>query len=296
MHYETIERLSAPPSRLTGARVSPPTAFVLGGGGLLGAVEVGMLRALFEAGVSPDLVLGTSVGALNGALVAADPAPGVIERLSELWESAARARRCTATERSVSVAGPSGPAPTCTPRAAAQPAAEELGDLTFAELRGAVPVLRGEHRAGRRALVHPGPGRRRGGRVAPRCRGCCAPAEVDGEHYLDGGIVNSIPVGRAVGCGADRIFVLQVGRVDRPLGRAPPAVGGRPGLVRDRPAAPVPPGDGRAARARRRRTCCRPAAASAQRRLAAGLPRLRRRTRRIDAALRRHAAYLAEHL
>ncbi len=51
------------------------TAFVLGGGGLLGAVEVGMLRALLEAGIEPDVILGTSVGALNGALVAADPAP-----------------------------------------------------------------------------------------------------------------------------------------------------------------------------------------------------------------------------
>ena len=50
------------------------TAFVLGGGGLLGAHEVGMLRALTEAGVRPDLVVGTSIGALNGVLVAADPA------------------------------------------------------------------------------------------------------------------------------------------------------------------------------------------------------------------------------
>jgi NTE family protein len=40
---------------------------------------------------------------------------------------------------------------------------------------------------------------------------------VGDEHYLDGGIVNSIPVGRAVEVGAERIFVLQVGRVDRPL-------------------------------------------------------------------------------
>jgi NTE family protein len=47
--------------------------------------------------------------------------------------------------------------------------------------------------------------------------GLLPPAEVAGEHYLDGGIVNSIPVGRAVELGADRIFVLQVGRVDRPL-------------------------------------------------------------------------------
>jgi len=47
--------------------------------------------------------------------------------------------------------------------------------------------------------------------------GLLRPAWVDGEHYLDGGIVNSIPVGRAVECGATTVFVLQVGRVDRPL-------------------------------------------------------------------------------
>ena len=46
------------------------TAFVLGGGGLLGAHEVGMLRALAEAGIRPDLVVGTSIGAVNGAFVA----------------------------------------------------------------------------------------------------------------------------------------------------------------------------------------------------------------------------------
>ncbi|MGW2900856.1 patatin-like phospholipase family protein, partial [Streptomyces sp. NPDC001212] len=50
-------------SRLT----RPPTrAFVLGGGGALGAYEVGMLKALFAAAVHPDLVVGTSVGAING--------------------------------------------------------------------------------------------------------------------------------------------------------------------------------------------------------------------------------------
>ena len=49
------------------------TAFVLGGGGVLGAVEVGMLRALLERDIVPDLVLGTSVGALNGAMVARQP-------------------------------------------------------------------------------------------------------------------------------------------------------------------------------------------------------------------------------
>lgn len=50
-----------------------PVGFVLGGGGSLGAVQVGMLQALAERGVLPDLVVGTSVGSLNGAVLAMDP-------------------------------------------------------------------------------------------------------------------------------------------------------------------------------------------------------------------------------
>ena len=67
--------------------VNGPVAFVLGGGGVLGAVEVGMLRALFRAGFRPDLVVGTSIGAVNGALVAADPSEAVTDRLVRLWAS-----------------------------------------------------------------------------------------------------------------------------------------------------------------------------------------------------------------
>src|SRR5206468_7167137 len=60
-------------------------AFVLGGGGHMGAHEVGMLGALLERGVVPDLVVGTSVGALNGAAVAADPTTESVERLERAW-------------------------------------------------------------------------------------------------------------------------------------------------------------------------------------------------------------------
>src|SRR5690348_14575717 len=60
-------------------------ALVLGGGGILGAHEVGMLRALAESGVAPDVVLGTSVGAINGAFFAADPTVAGVQRLTELW-------------------------------------------------------------------------------------------------------------------------------------------------------------------------------------------------------------------
>src|SRR3712207_2062997 len=63
----------------------PGTAFVLGGGGHLGAHEVGMLAALLERGVLPDLLLGTPTGAINGAIVAADPTPEAVERLRGVW-------------------------------------------------------------------------------------------------------------------------------------------------------------------------------------------------------------------
>ncbi len=193
------------------------TAFVLGGGGLLGAVEVGMLRALFEAGVHPDLILGTSVGALNGALVAADPSPAVIDKLVGLWESAVATREVygDGAVRQVTRAVRTG-THLHSSRPLRERLAQELGELTFAEL--VVPFqccAASIEDAAEHWFTQ--------GRVTDAVMASAAvpgllrPAEVDGRHYLDGGIVNSIPVGRAVECGADTVFVLQVGRVDRPL-------------------------------------------------------------------------------
>src|SRR5438093_5386797 len=51
----------------------------------MGAYEVGMLQALLERGIRPDLVVGTSVGALNGAAIAADPSTETVKRLREVW-------------------------------------------------------------------------------------------------------------------------------------------------------------------------------------------------------------------
>src|SRR5581483_10260841 len=61
-----------------------PVGYVLGGGGSLGAVQVGMLQALGEHDITPGVVAGTSVGSLNGAVVALDPASAA-NRLSHLW-------------------------------------------------------------------------------------------------------------------------------------------------------------------------------------------------------------------
>src|SRR6266705_875810 len=61
------------------------TAFVLAGGGSLGAVQVGMLAALTRRGVVPDFVVGASVGAINAAYYAAEPDERGVERLKRIW-------------------------------------------------------------------------------------------------------------------------------------------------------------------------------------------------------------------
>ena len=69
------------------AGAAPPggrSAIVLGGGGVFGATQVGMLRALLETGFVPDMVIGTSVGALNGAAIAANPTTAGVDVLADL--------------------------------------------------------------------------------------------------------------------------------------------------------------------------------------------------------------------
>ena len=73
------------------AELPRPVGYVLGGGGSLGAVQVGMLQALGERDVPPDIVAGTSVGSLNGAVLAMDPRSAA-NRLSHMWARMSRER------------------------------------------------------------------------------------------------------------------------------------------------------------------------------------------------------------
>ncbi|MFI1989602.1 patatin-like phospholipase family protein [Actinoplanes sp. NPDC020271] len=196
--------------------VDGPVAFVLGGGGVLGAVEVGMLRALFRAGFRPDVVVGTSIGAVNGALVAAEPGEAVTDRLVRLWASPEAAavygdsigrqlRRFAARTHLHS------------PLPLRRLLEGELGEAaTFADLKVpfhccAASIERAaEHWFDSGPLVD-------AVLASSAVPGLLPPTEIDGEHFVDGGIVNSIPISEAVRLGARLIFVLQVGRVERQL-------------------------------------------------------------------------------
>jgi len=191
------------------------TAFVLGGGGVLGAHEVGMLRALSEAGIVPDVVVGTSVGAINGAFVAAGPA-GAADLLRELWQGDAARQAFSGTlwGRAVRLAS-SG-----THLHGLEPLRDLLSGMLpvadFADLELPFHCVAASIERAQAHWFSSGP-------IVPAVLASCAvpgllpPVEIGGEHFFDGGLVHSIPVGRAVALGASTIYVLHVGRIERPL-------------------------------------------------------------------------------
>lgn len=196
------------------------TAFVIGGGGRWGAVEVGMLRALDEADIRPDLILGTSIGAFNGSVIAASPGEPGVERLVEMWQSLEgsdlfsggmfdRVKAVATLQPAMHgndelrrlLEGVHAPdtliEDLVTPFQCVAASIERASEHWFTEGRlidalmatSAVPVL-------------------------------FPPVEIGDEHFYDGGLVNSVPLRRAVNLGADVVYVLQVGRIEAPL-RAP---------------------------------------------------------------------------
>lgn len=189
-------------------------AFVLGGGGVLGATQVGMLRALADAGVRPDLVIGTSVGALNGAALAADP-DGSLDRLSELWTSLSDSEVFSGgmlrRARTLARHG--------THLHSSAPLRRILGETLperFEDLKVPFQCVAAEIESASARWFRSGP---LVDAVLASCAvpGLLPPVRIDDHHFLDGGLVHSIPVGRAVALGATTIYVLHVGRVEQPL-------------------------------------------------------------------------------
>ncbi len=191
------------------------TAFVFGGGGMLGASEVGMLRAVMEAGHRPDLVLGTSVGAINGAVLAAEPTLDCVTELMTMWESLGGREIFSGPLQRLRQAARSG-----THLHSIEPLRalieRRLGPIGIEDLAVPFQCCASSIERAAETWFTEGP-------VATAVAASCAvpglfgPVKVGDEHFLDGGLVNSLPVGRAVALGATEIFVLHVGRIEQPL-------------------------------------------------------------------------------
>jgi NTE family protein len=178
-----------------------------------------MLQALLDVGVQPDLVIGTSVGALNGVFAAADPSPASILDLADAWKTIG-----SSEVFSGSLFGRIG---TLARSGTHLHSNEPLRAL----LTDRLPVTEIEQLAVPFQCVAASIQQAKGhwftaGPIVPAVLASAAvpgllpPVAVGDRHYLDGGLVNSIPLGRAVELGARRVFVLQVGRIEQPL-RAP---------------------------------------------------------------------------
>lgn len=193
------------------------TAFVLGGGGKWGAVEVGMIEALHEAGIVPDLILGTSIGAFNGAVIADYPGPEGVDRLKGMWEELTGADlfQTGFFDRALRLA-------------TLKPAIHDTDELRRLIEHAVHPDTRIEDLAVRFQCVAASIEKAAdhwfdsGPLVEAVLASSAVPAlfppvEIDGEHFYDGGLVDSIPLGRAVALGADVVYVMQVGRMESSL-------------------------------------------------------------------------------
>jgi NTE family protein len=186
------------------------TAFVLAGGGSLGAVQVGMLKALVRLSVVPDFVVGASVGAINGTYFAMEPNEQGVARLERVW---LRLRRATifpfsAASGLLAVFGRRDHLVTSALLRAlieSELPRQKLEDAQIPCYVIATDVLTG----GEIALAS-------GPAVTALLASAAIPAvfpvvSIDGRHLIDGGVANNTPISTAVDLGATRVIVLPTG-------------------------------------------------------------------------------------
>lgn len=191
------------------------TVFVLGGGGNLGALQVGMLQAVLDHGIVPDELVGCSAGAINAAMVAADPTPEGVARLRELW-----------TDTTNEIVGPVSRLDgvrLLTHRGAALQSNDGLRRL----LRAHLPHVRFEdfrvpfHVVTTSLRTNSERWFSSGDVVEPILASAALPAvfppvRIDGDVLVDGGVLNNVPLSKALELRADRIVVFHVGNFSRP--------------------------------------------------------------------------------
>ena len=185
-------------------------AFVLSGGGSLGAVQVGMLRALFENDCCPDFLIGTSVGAVNAAWVAARPDHDGMGELADIWMSLRRGHVFPLSPVT-GARGLLGRANHFISNDGLRAVLER--HIPYERLEEAalpVHVVATELKSGRAAILSSGP-------AVPALLASCAipgvfpPVTINRREYVDGGVANHTPITVAMELGATKIFVLPVG-------------------------------------------------------------------------------------
>jgi NTE family protein len=186
-------------------------AFVLSGGASLGAMQVGMLRALIERDIGPDVIVATSVGAVNGAFIASHVlTPSSLDELADLWRGARRGD-VFPLEPLTGLLGFLGVRRNLVPGGALRRLVarnllhERLEDLPIPLHVVACDVLTGsELLLSYGSLVD-------AVLASAAIPGVLPPVEWDGRLLIDGGVVNNTPISHAISLGAQQIYVLPTG-------------------------------------------------------------------------------------
>lgn len=201
--------------RLPWVRPAPPrTVFVLGGGGNLGAIQVGMLQAVLEHGIVPDALVACSAGAINAAAIAADPTTAGVRRLAELWQTVPERAMATGRFEAVRLLTHRGTG--LQDNSGLRALLEEM--LPFERFEDSplpLHVVATSLHSGRERWFSSGP-------LLPAILASAAlpgvfpPVTLNGEVLIDGGVVNNVPVSKAFDLGATRVVVFHVGNFARP--------------------------------------------------------------------------------
>src|SRR5260370_6082402 len=202
----------------------PRTAFVLAGGAALGAMQAGMIHALYERGIAPDLLIGTSAGAVNAAFLASRPATvATAQELAALWRGLRRSDILPLRPATL-ISGLTGRRDHLIPGGALRRLAAR--HLQFQRLEQAsIPLhlVAFDLLAGTEVRLSDGPAIDAvvGAAAIP---GVLPPVRWRGQLLADGGIAGNTPVSHAVALGARRIYVLPTANPgDRGLPRPPRA-------------------------------------------------------------------------
>lgn len=197
----------------------PVTAFVLSGGASLAAAQVGMLQALYEHDIEPDLLVGTSAGALNAAFVASRPQTrATATKLGRLWCDLRR-EDVFPVNLAALVGGMAGRRDHLVPDSGLRQLVRRY--LEFEDLADApIPLhlVAFDLTEGREVALCDGSAVDAIA-AAASIPGIYPPVEMGERRLVDGGVVNNAPVSHAVALGAERIYVLAAHYPCRPPDR-----------------------------------------------------------------------------
>jgi NTE family protein len=186
-------------------------AFVLAGGASLGAVEVGMLRALYERGIAPDLVVATSAGALNGAFIASRPQTvETADALGEIWDGLRRGQvfplnLVTGLVGFLGIRDHLVPAGGMRKLITRHIERDRIEQMPLELHVVVVDVITGEElRLSRGPAVE-------AVMASAAIPGVLPPVSWEGRELMDGGVANNTPISHAVELGASEVYVLPTG-------------------------------------------------------------------------------------